>query len=238
MEFTSVYLSIRRIPTLTVSKPIRPIIEPKDLEKLLNLPKKTKFGNRDRFILILLYDSAIRVGELIRITVGDVSVTDDSVSVLIHGKGRKERLIILSDKAAEHMKAYLKAYWPEFTDYHAPLIYTKTHGMITPMSERNVERITKKYGDLLKNICANIPESIYPHMFRRTRATTLYRDGVPIEQVSALLGHEQIETTRSHYANPSPEQLREPINRATEGEPECKEWMNHIDEMKAKFGLK
>ena len=74
--------------------------------------------------------------------------------------------------------------------------------------------------------------------FRRTRATTLYRDGVPIEQVSTLLGHQQIETTRSHYAYPSPEQLREAVEKGSGQEPGTpREWVGHEDEIRRKFGL-
>jgi hypothetical protein len=66
----------------------------------------------------------------------------------------------------------------------------------------------------------------------------MYRDGIPLEQISALMGHSYIETTRSHYASPSPEQLRKSMNSAIGAEPdENKEWLNHIDEMKKKFGL-
>ena len=75
-------------------------------------------------------------------------------------------------------------------------------------------------------------------MVRRTRATTLYRDGVPIEQVSTLLGHQQIETTRSHYAYPSPEQLREAVERGSGQEPGAeREWVGHEEEIRRKFGL-
>lgn len=238
VSLTSIYLSIKRVPTLAVTKPKRPIIEPEDLAVFLNLPKPTHTGNRDRFILILLYDSGIRVSELTQITIGDISVHDSSYSILIHGKGRKERYIILSEKAAEHMKGYLKAYHGLNPPPDHPLIFTKTHGNISPMSARNIERITEKYGKQAREICPGFPSSTYPHMLRRTRGTTLYRDGVPLEQISALLGHSQIETTRLHYASPSPEQMRTAVNRAVGNEPETKEWINHIDEMKARFGLK
>lgn len=238
IALTSIYLSIRRIETLTVPKPQRPIVEPDDLKVLLDIPKYTRIGNRDRFILILLYDAAVRVSELIEIRLGDISEYNTSYMILIHGKGRSERYIILSEKAAEHMKGYLAVYHKKNSDPKTPLLYTKIHDEIKPMSARNVERITAKYGKLAKEQCPNIPDRVHPHMFRRTRGTTMYRDGVPIEQVSALLGHKQIETTRTYYSRPSPEQIRESINKATVAEPECKEWLNGIDKMKMKFGLK
>lgn len=238
VELTSIYLSICRIPTLSVPKPVRPIIEPEDLNTFLDMPKNSRLGNRDRFILILLFDSAVRVSELTGIRLGDITKRDKYYAISIHGKGRKERLVYLSDKASIHMDGYLSVFHGESNDPSRPLVYTKAHGQINPMSVRNVERITEKYGKLAKEKCPDMPEQVHPHMLRRTRGTTMYRDGIPLEQISAVLGHSYIETTRSHYASPSPEQLRKSMNAAIGAEPdETKEWLSHIDDMKKKFGL-
>ena len=135
------------------------------------------------------------------------------------------------------LKMSLEAYHGGNRDPSTPLVYTVTHGAVHPMSERNVERIVSKYGDVARKEHPGIPKT-YPHMVRRTRATTLYRDDVPIEQVSTLLGHQQIETTRSHYAYPSPEQLREAVKRGGGLEPNAeREWVGHEEEIKRKFGL-
>lgn len=238
IELTSIYLSICRLPTLSVPKSVRPIIEKEDLNTYLDMPKNTRIGNRDRFILILLFDSAVRVSELIGIRLGDITKHDEYYVISVHGKGRKERLVYLSDKASAHMERYLLTFHSESNDPNRPLIYTKAHGQINHMSVRNVERITEKYGKLAKEKQPNLPDNIHPHMLRRTRGTTMYRDGIPLEQISAMLGHSYIETTRTHYASPSPEQLRESMNKAIEAEPdESKEWLDHIDDMKKKFGL-
>ena len=136
------------------------------------------------------------------------------------------------------MKAYLKALHPNMNDPSRPLFYTTTHGNISSMSVRNVERILNKYGVKTKKNNPSIPDSVSPHTLRRSRATSLYRDGVPLEQVSALLGHSQIETTRSHYASPSSEQMKAAIEKGSEKEPEQKpEWTDHIEDLKRKFGL-
>ena len=75
------------------------------------------------------------------------------------------------------------------------------------MTERNVERIVKKYADMIREAHPNLPKTIYPHMFRRTRATGLYRDGVELEMVSRILGHSSTETTK-RYAIPSVEMMK------------------------------
>lgn len=237
-SLVSVWLASCKVPTLAVPRRQRPIIEADDLAAFLDAPEHTRKGNRDRFILVLLFDTAMRAAELVGVTLGDLVLPDGApASVLVHGKGRKERRVGLSAKADAHLRAYLDAYHGDGRDPSTPLVYTVIHGEVHAMSERNVERIVAKYGDVVRREHPDIPRT-HPHMVRRTRATTLYRDGVPIEQVSTLLGHQQIETTRSHYAYPSPEQLREAVEKGSRQEPGTpREWVGHEEEIKRKFGL-
>jgi site-specific recombinase XerD len=77
------------------------------------------------------------------------------------------------------------------------------------MSSGNVQRLLKRYADMAREICPDMPQSVHPHMLRRTRATNLYQEGVAIELISTALGHARIETTKAHYAQASAAQLRE-----------------------------
>ena len=226
------------MPTLPTPKRQRPVIEAGDLAAFLDAPERTRIGNRDRFILVLLFDTAMRAAELVGVTLGDLVLPDGApASVLVHGKGRRERRIGLSGRADAHLRAYLEAYHGGNRDPSTPLVYTVTHGAVHPMSERNVERIVSKYGDVARKEHPGIPKT-YPHMVRRTRATTPCRDGVPTGQVSTPLGHQQTGTTRSHCAYPSPGQLREAAGRGGGLEPNAeREWVGHEEEIKRKFGL-
>lgn len=235
----SVYVSVCRLPLLTVPKVQMPIIQNKDLACFLDSPDHTWIGNRDRFLLILLFDSAIRVSELVKISLGDIFKDNSSYVVQIHGKGRKERCIFLSEKTGKHMEEYLKSYHKDHQDEPMrPLFYTTTHGVISAMSVRNVERILNKYGTKARQDAPGIPNTVSPHTVRRSRATSLYRDGIPLEQVSALLGHSQIETTRSYYASPSPEQMKAAVEKGSSKVPDQQpEWPGHTVDLKKKFGL-
>lgn len=82
------------------------------------------------------------------------------------------------------------------------------------MSTANVERFLKKYAQQVRDIYPGIPDCVHPHMFRRTRATGLYRDGVDLAIVSRFLGHAQLETTRI-YATPSVEMMRQAIEKSS-----------------------
>lgn len=235
---TSIYLAVKKVPTVSAPVAMRPVLKQNELSVFLNAPKSTAIGKRDRFILILLFDSAIRVGEITMITLGDIVKEGGNYSILIHGKGRKERCIILSEKTARHLEGYLETFHKKDSFPDKPLFFTVIHGKLAAMSVRNIERIVCKYGNEARKDCPEMPEKTYPHMLRRTRATTLYRDGVPLEQVSSLLGHSQLETTRSHYASPSIEQMREAVNKGVDSVPEApKEWRGHEDEIKRRFGL-
>lgn len=83
-----------------------------------------------------------------------------------------------------------------------------------------------------------IPESVHCHMFRRTCATNLYQDGVTIDLVSTVLGHARTDTTKSYYAKPSIEQLREAMesvpNPASE---EIPLWDGNEEEMARMCGI-
>ena len=231
-----VYMSMQKVPYLKTPKLQRPIINKGDLSALLDMPRDTRFGRRDRVILIVLFDTAIRVSELTGIVIGDLSLDVGNPSVIIHGKGKKTRCISLNHKCAEHVKNYVLHYHGLNASKDAPLFYTVSHGEKHPMSERNVERILKKYADLTRNDHEDLPESVYPHMLRRTRATGLYRDGVPLEMVSAILGHESSETTKI-YAIPSAEQIRKALEKGQLDESRDKLWEGKTDDIRRMFGL-
>lgn len=240
LSYMQVYLAAKDIPALKKIKTQAEVIEPQILEALLNAPKNTAFGNRDRLVLILLFDLGIRASELTSIKLGDIKITSGGAEVKIHGKGRKERRITLSVKSREHLKLYLRTNHPE-PDPKRYLFYSKSRGAYVKMTVRNIERIVKKYGDIVKDEKANTL-NIHPHLLRHTRATYLYKDGVPLNMISTLLGHEQLETTRI-YVTTTADQIREIIDNTSKHEVDGKTstpllWRGHEDELKRKFGLK
>ncbi|MBP3896270.1 MAG: tyrosine-type recombinase/integrase, partial [Mogibacterium sp.] len=110
----------------------------------------------------------------------DVQIDVEAPYLLVHGKGNKERTVPISKATIPLIRQYLL----EFHDLDQlggkgavgrPFIYTTMHGGQHRMSERNVERILKKYGDIVRKDHPDLPTTIYPHMLRRTRGTGLYR---------------------------------------------------------------
>ena len=112
----------------------------------------------------------------------------------------------LDDYLLEHLRVYLKIYHSDKAE-DMPLFYTVIKGRTDRMSPGNVGRIINKYASAIREEHPDLPEKVYPHMFRRTRACNLYQDGVELELVSRILGHSSTQTTRI-YATPSVEMMR------------------------------
>lgn len=238
-SLVQVSLAINKVPELKVPKKIRTVLDNKYLTSLLEAPSNSIKGNRDQMILILLYDSAIRVSELVNIKMGDIKIQKSGdPTILINGKGRKQRTIEVSTNCGEHLKKYIK-YYRNGCSKDSYLFYRVINGKEDCMTTRNIQKIVKKYSDIVRESLSNMPVTS-PHTLRRTRATGLVRDGIALEVVSTLLGHEFLETTRE-YAYPSDEQMRTAINSACTCEPENEEtplWVGHEDDLKRLFGFK
>lgn len=236
VSIQSVALIASHVPFLKVPKLTRPVIQEEALAALLAAPPDTKVGRRDRTIMILLYDSAIRVSELLSLDVRSINLEVEIPYIRIYGKGDKERIVAITDATALHVRNYLREYHTA-EDPEAPLIYTVIKGRKDRMSVGNVERIINKYVEQIRPGYPDIPEKCYPHMIRRTRATNLYQDGTELELVSRILGHSSTETTRI-YAVPSVEMMRKAMERSTIAVDETQLWPDDEEEMARICGLR
>ncbi len=205
----SVALRISKIPQCKTPEKEKETLSALSLKCLFDQPKNTKIGLRDRTMMITLYDSAIRLDELLSMKIKDLRLDINEKYIRITGKGNRERIVAISTKTAEHLLQYLRVFHPDHSK-DSLVFFTKIKGQKVKMSEGNVERFVKQYGKQAKVVCDEVPDNVYPHMFRRTRATNLYQSGVELALVSKILGHASIETTRI-YATPSVKMLREAL---------------------------
>ena len=110
------------------------------------------------------------------------------------------------------------------------------NNQVNHITASSVQKIIKKVAKRLKERNLDLPESVHPsHIFRRSRATHLYQSGIPLEQISRMLGHSEIDTTKI-YAKMSIEQMREIIEIDSNSIEEA-EW-NDEDEIIKMFGLR
>lgn len=146
------------------------------------------FSLRDIIVLELLFSTGIRVSELCALTQDTFIAEDYGIRLLINGKGRKERMIQLTNPELVRIIRLYCSHYSRQIQAQGFILYNRNGNPLSPQSVRN---IINKY--LRK---ANIPAHITPHMFRHTFATSLLDAGVDIRYIQSLLGHSSIATTQ------------------------------------------
>ena len=169
---------------------------------------ETPWGARDRAILETLYSCGIRVSELVGLSDGDADLHLGIVRV--YGKGRKERIVPIGEKAIEALRAYLprrdevlarrKKSGPR-----APL-FVNPRG--TRLTARSVARILQKH--VLRS---GLLRKVSPHALRHTFATHLLDAGADLRVIQELLGHVSLSTTQ-RYTHVSVDKLMEVYDKA------------------------
>lgn len=139
---------------------------------------------RDAALLDLLISTGIRIGEAATLTVDDIVTSERTI--LIHGKGRKERLIYISCSSTWNRLVALLKERKKSADKH---LFVNRYG--NPISIQGIENIFAKY---VKK--ANLKVKSTPHYLRHTFATNLLANGADLRSVQELLGHASVSTTQ------------------------------------------
>ena len=187
------------------------VLKPRQVDRLLAGPKPVDpIGLRDRAILELLYATGIRVGELCGLRLGDVDLAADTVLVL--GKGAKQRVVPFGEPARDALLDYLAngratmlpGTDPAGADREA-LFFNRRR---RPMTQRDVRGMLERY-----RVAAGAPVGTSPHTLRHSYATHLLEGGADLRAVQELLGHVALTTTQT-YTHVSNERLRRVYEQA------------------------
>ncbi len=148
-------------------------------------------NEKESAIIEILISTGCRVSELCGITTDEI----DGDAVTVHGKGNKDRTCYLTAKARLAIDEYMSTeFYQKRFKLGSPYLFPRENiaggEYMQPMGKTTVEHITKRIG---KETGVN---KCHPHRFRRTCATMALDRGMPIEQVSKMLGHESIATTQ------------------------------------------
>ena len=176
------------------------VLDESDLKLLLASPDiDKKDGLRDRSILEVLFSTGLRVSELASLNIDTINLDRKEFAIL--GKGGKERIVFISDSAADWITKYLKVRKDSFKP-----LFIRFQGKIDPsddgekmrLTTRSIERVVEKY---VKALGLSIKAT--PHTLRHSFATDLLINGADIRSVQEMLGHSSIQTTQiyTHVTN-------------------------------------
>ena len=175
------------------------------LERLVVQPDvSTEAGLRDKAVMEMLFSTGLRVSELCRIDRDQVNLERREFGVI--GKGRRARVVFLSDRACIWLEKYLvkraDTFKPLFIRYAGNQEPT-VNGEKMRLTSRSVQRIVTKY--VRK---ARLPVAATPHVLRHSFATDLLMNGADLRSVQELLGHKNVATTQI-YTHVTNAQLRD-----------------------------
>lgn len=172
------------------------------IERLLNQPLLSKKGGlRDKAILEVLFSTGLRVSELVGLNRDQIDLDKREFGVI--GKGRRPRVVFLSDRAVYWLDKYLVTRsdnWdPVFIRYSGKKPDMLADGHDMRLTSRSVQRLVDVY-------CrkAKLPIKISPHGIRHSFATDLLHNGASLRDVQEMLGHKNIATTQiyTHVTRP------------------------------------
>jgi len=192
-------------PTDAISSPKQEKTLPKflteeDVVRLIEAPNpQTLKGLRDRAILETLYSTGIRISELVSLTEEAVDFIGATVRVL--GKGKKERMVPIGERALRAIRNYL-------TRRKTPSRLIFLNKNKKPLSGRGFRKEMDKYIRLI-----SLKDHVSPHTLRHSFATHLLNRGADLRSVQELLGHANLSTTQI-YTHLTTEKLKSVYEKA------------------------
>ncbi len=189
-----------------VGRPLPKAITVGQVRRLLEEPAKsgTPEGHRDRAMLELLYASGMRVSELVSLNLDDI-LNDGYVRAF--GKGHKERIIPIHQRAVLAVDEYMKSARPSLV---------ANRGEKALFLNRRGERLTRQgFWQILKAYAkaAELGDDVTPHTLRHSFATHMLSGGADLRSVQELLGHANISTTQV-YTHLTSEHVRRTYERS------------------------
>jgi len=215
IEYLDQWQRILAISSLKKEHPTPVYFTKEGIKLLLEQPDSTCYkGLRHLTILALMYDTGCRVQELADLTVESVQIQYKPYSIKISGKGRKVRIVPLSEHVVVILKKYMDRYHIDSAISLKRPIFCNSGG--NKLTRAGITYILRKYADMARVYNSNIiPDITSCHQLRHSRAMHLLQSGVNLVWIRDLLGHTSIQTTEV-YARADSKQKREAIEQASE----------------------
>jgi integrase/recombinase XerD len=164
-------------------------LSPDDVDRLIEQPDTgTTRGQRDRTMLEVLYATGLRVSELVALKAADVNLSGGYLTCT--GKGEKQRLVPLGDRAADAIRLYQRQTRPELARAGSPpRLFLNGRG--GALSRVGFWKILKGYVR-----AAGLRDDVSPHVLRHSFATHLLERGADLRAIQLMLGHADLSTTQ------------------------------------------
>ncbi len=165
------------------------VLSPEEIDAMISsIDRSTDEGERNVAMLETLYSCGLRVSELVGLQITHVHVNEQFIQVL--GKGNKERLVPISERAIKHIQLYTSNIRNKLniSKRDRDLVFLNRYGR--GLTRQSVFLFIKKAA-----LMAGIDKVISPHTFRHSFATHLVEAGADLRAVQEMLGHESITTT-------------------------------------------
>ena len=199
-------IELSKVPGRTVE-----FLEPDEIKRIFQeIHSNTKKGLRDKAILETLYSTGLRVSELVSLNISQVDLKRKEF--MIRGKGRKPRIVFLSDKAAEKISEYLKTRKDNFKPLFINYGRSRSKEDISLSEKKRLTAYTIQTLVRTYALKAGIIKKVTPHTLRHSFATTLLMNGADIRSVQEMLGHSDPSTTQI-YTHVSKKQLKAKYKR-------------------------
>ncbi len=189
------------IRTPKIKREIPSVLTLDDVENLLSAPNGSSHeGIRDRAMLEVLYATGIRVSELVNLRLNNVNF--ELGYLLAYGKGGKERIVPLGNKAIRRLEEYLSG--------SRPCLLRSRESVYLFITRRGTRMTRQGFWKLIKNYASRIgiTKRISPHTLRHSFATHLLQRGADLRTIQVILGHSDISTTQI-YTHIERERLKE-----------------------------
>lgn len=193
------------------AKSLPKFLTPFEVEQILNnINIETPAGFRNKAILELLWATGMRVSELSGLNFEDLNLEENEIRVF--GKGAKERIILVTDRAKSFLERYIKTARPIIAKGYAVSENEDSPVFINSTGFRlQTQSIRKAINEVVDKI--QLPKHVTPHVFRHSFATHLIENGADLRVVQELLGHASISNTQI-YTHISSQHLKEVYNEA------------------------
>ena len=179
------------VAELTVGKTPRRLPHYLDIDEIVSVIEapdlSTEGGLRDRALMEVLYSGGLRVSELVNLTINDVDFGNQTV--LVMGKGGRQRLANLGGPAVKALSRYLRCIEQKRKSSGSNALFLNLRG--GPLTDRAVRDIVHKYCNQV-----GTKDNLSPHGFRHSFATHMLDNGADLRAVQELLGHKRISSTQ------------------------------------------